>query len=48
MGDAGEGEVMAAIDSDGAGPRLVIADINADESWLSMSATASASLADWR
>lgn len=41
-------EVMAAIDSDGHGPRLVIADISADESWLSMPATAAASLADWR
>lgn len=41
-------EVMAAIDSDGRGPRLVIADISADESWLSMPATAAASLADWR
>jgi hypothetical protein len=41
-------EVMAAIDSDGHGPRLVIADISADESWVSMPARAAASLADWR
>jgi hypothetical protein len=41
-------EVMAAIDSDRHGPRLVIADISADGSWLSMPATATASLADWR
>lgn len=41
-------EVMAAIDSDGRGPRLVIADINADESWVSMPAAAAACLTDWR
>lgn len=41
-------EVMAAIDSDGRGPRLVIADISDDESWLSIPATAAACLADWR
>ena len=44
----GREEVMAAIDSDGHGPRLVIADINADDSWVSMSATAAPCLADWR
>jgi hypothetical protein len=41
-------EVMAAIDSDGRGPRLVIADISTDGSWLSVPATAAACLADWR
>jgi hypothetical protein len=41
-------EIMAAIDSDGHGPRLVIADINADESWVSIPATAAACLTDWR
>ncbi len=39
---------MAAIDSDGAGPRLVIADIDAEGSWVSMAATEAPSLADWR
>lgn len=48
VSDGRRREVMAAIDSDGAGPRLVIADISADESWLSMPASAAASLADWR
>ena len=47
MGD-GVGEVMAAIDSDGHGPRLVIADIASEESWVSVSAAAAACLADWR
>lgn len=41
-------QVMAAIDSDDRGPRLVIADISADESWLSVPATDAANLADWR
>lgn len=41
-------QVMAAIDSDGRGPRLVIADISADESWLSVPAANAADLADWR
>ena len=41
-------EVMAAIDSDGHGPRLVIADITADGTWLSASEAAAASLAEWR
>ncbi|MDZ7701113.1 MAG: hypothetical protein U5J98_03060 [Halobacteriales archaeon] len=41
-------EVMAAIDSDTCGPRLVIADINADDSWVSMPATAAPCLTDWR
>jgi hypothetical protein len=48
MSDAGGPEVMAAIDSDGRGPRFVIADISADGSWLSVPATAAACLADWR
>ena len=41
-------EVMAAIDSDGQGPRFVIADIGAEDSWLSVPAGAAACLADWR
>lgn len=41
-------EVMAAIDSDGHGPRLVIADISVDEAWLSVRAATAACLADWR
>lgn len=41
-------EVMAAIDSDRGGPRLVIADITDEESWLSIPAAAAATLAEWR
>lgn len=41
-------EVMAAIDSDSGGPRLVIADITDEESWLAIPATAAATLAEWR
>ena len=48
VADGREGEVMAAIDSDGAGPRLVIADIDADGSWVSMPASTAPALSDWR
>ena len=41
-------EVMASIDAEGDDPRLVIADITADGTWLSVSETAAASLAEWR
>lgn len=41
-------EVMAAIDSDDHGSRLVIADVTADGAWLSVSATAAARLLEWR
>lgn len=43
-------EVMASIDAegDGDGPRLVIADITADGTWLSAPAAAAASLSEWR
>lgn len=46
----GEGgpEVMASIDADGDGARLVIADVTADETWLSVRETAAASLSEWR
>jgi len=46
----GEGgpEVMASIDADGDGARLVIADVTADETWLSVQETAAASLSEWR
>ena len=46
--DATRSEVMAAIDSDGHGPRLVIADVSADGSWVSIGAAEAACLADWR
>lgn len=39
---------MAAIDPTGAIPTLIIADISADEAWLSMSASEAPSLAEWR
>ena len=45
---ASTNEVMAAIDSDRGGPRLVIADITDEESWVSIPATAAATLAEWR
>lgn len=48
VSDTRRHEVMAAIDSDGHGPRLVIADINTDESWVSIPAAAAACLTDWR
>ena len=41
-------EVMASIDADGDAPRLVIADITADGTWLSAAEAAAASLAEWR
>ena len=41
-------EVMASIDAEGDDPRLVIADITADGTWLSASEAAAASLAEWR
>ena len=47
-GHGGGREVMAAIDSDRRGPRLVIADITDEESWVSIPATAAARLSDWQ
>ena len=41
-------EVMASIDGDGDGSRLVIADVSADGTWLSVPADAAATLAEWR
>lgn len=41
-------EVMASIDADGDAPRLVIADITADGTWLSAPEAAAASLSEWR
>jgi hypothetical protein len=48
--DAGSSgpEVMASIDADGGDPRLVIADITADGTWLSAAEEAAASLSEWR
>lgn len=40
-------EVMASIDA-GEEPRLVIADITAEEAWMSIPAKTSASLTNWR
>lgn len=45
---APDSEVMASIDGDDHDPRLVIADITADESWISIPAGASVNLVDWR
>lgn len=45
---APDSEVMASIDDEGCDPRLVIADITADESWVSISAATAVRLADWQ
>ena len=45
---SGVPEVMASIDAGGDGPRLVIADISAEGTWLSVSEAAAASLDEWR
>jgi hypothetical protein len=42
------GEVMASVDDAGAEERLVIADISADEEWVTMSTVHTTSLAAWR
>lgn len=47
-GSSGTGEVMAAIDEDGGGRRLVIADVSTDGSWLSAPTEASVSVAELR
>lgn len=41
-------EVMASIDAGGDAPRLVIADITADGTWLSVPEAVAASLSEWR
>jgi hypothetical protein len=41
-------DVMAAIDEESGVPRLVIADVSTDESWLSAPADAAACLAELR
>jgi len=43
-----DGEVMASVDVTGGVERLVIADISADESWLSIPEDAAASVLKWR
>ncbi|MFC7167163.1 DUF7556 family protein [Halospeciosus flavus] len=40
-------EVMAAVDDDGAEERLIIADVESEEAWLSMPTTGSTSLRAW-
>ena len=41
-------EVMASIDADGDDARLVIADVSADGTWLSVREDAAATLLEWR
>ena len=41
-------EVMAAIDADADGSRLVLADVTAEETWLSVREEAAATLSEWR
>jgi len=41
-------EVMAAIDADADGSRLVLADVTAEETWLSVREDAAATLSEWR
>ena len=43
----GAPEVMASIDGEGERSRLVIADVTADGTWLSVSAEAAATLTEW-
>jgi len=42
------GEVMAAIDEDERGRRLVLADVSTEEAWLSARAGCAAVLPEWR
>lgn len=42
------GEVMASVDVVGGTPRLIIADITSDGSWLSVSEDAAAPVLEWR
>lgn len=41
-------EVMAAIDDEAPERRLIIADLTADDSWLSIPAADALALVDWR
>ncbi len=43
-----DAEVMASVDDDGDGERLVIADITCDSAWISMPVANTASIPDWR
>ncbi len=45
---ADDREVVAAVDHDERGPRLVIADITRDGAWLSMEESAAPTLENWR
>lgn len=42
------GEIMASVDDDGSGQRLIIADVDGDDAWLSMRVADTASLAAWQ
>lgn len=41
-------EVMASVDDDGCTKRLIIADTTADDAWLSVPVSGSASLQEWQ
>jgi hypothetical protein len=41
-----ESEVMASVDDDGSGERLIIADVATDDAWISMSLEDATSLSD--
>ena len=41
-------DVMAAIDGQGEAARLVIADVTAEETWLSVLEESAATLTEWR
>lgn len=45
---AGAPEVMASIDGAASSRRLIIADVSADESWVSIPAANAIELPDWR
>lgn len=42
----GEHEVMASVDDDGSGARLIIADVASDDAWIAMSLEDATSLSE--
>lgn len=46
--DASAAEVMASVDTDSDGHRLVIADLTSDDAWLSVRLADAPALDDWR
>ncbi|MFB6303164.1 MAG: hypothetical protein ABEH78_09935 [Haloferacaceae archaeon] len=46
--NAGAGEVVASVDRSGSVPLVVIADISADDAWISILESEAPDLAKWR